>query len=67
MEASLHQGSYHPMCNGLALVERFNGTLKQVLKRMCVDRLKDWDKYSPAVLFAYHEVPKDSLGFAPLE
>ncbi|XP_033761966.1 uncharacterized protein K02A2.6-like [Pecten maximus] len=24
---------YHPMCNGL--VERFNGTLKQMLKRMC--------------------------------
>ena len=53
------------MCNGL--VERFNGTLKQMLKRMCVDRPKDWDKYLPTVLFAYREVPQESLGFAPFE
>ncbi len=26
---------YHPMCNGL--VERFNGTLKTMLKRMCAE------------------------------
>lgn len=31
---------YHPMCNGL--VERFNGTLKLVLKRLCAERPKDW-------------------------
>jgi len=30
---------YHPMCNGL--VERFNGTLKAMLKRMCAERPKD--------------------------
>jgi hypothetical protein len=34
---------YHPMTNGM--VERFNETLKQMLKRMCSDRPKDWDKY----------------------
>ncbi|XP_062590636.1 uncharacterized protein LOC134252230 [Saccostrea cucullata] len=56
---------YHPMCNGL--VERFNGTLKQMLKRMCIDRPRDWDKYLPTVLFAYREVPQESLGFAPFE
>ncbi|XP_062609261.1 uncharacterized protein LOC134271008 [Saccostrea cucullata] len=56
---------YHPMCNGL--VERFNGTLKQMLKRMCIDRPKDWDKYLAAVLFAYREVPQESLGFSPFE
>ena len=56
---------YHPMCNGL--VEKFNGTLKQMLKRMCVERPKDWDKYLPAVLFAYREVPQESLGFSPFE
>ena len=32
---------YHPMCNGL--VEKFNGTLKQMLKKMCYERPKDWD------------------------
>ena len=43
--------SYHPMCNGL--VERFNGTLKSMLKRMCAEKPKDWDRYIPALLFAY--------------
>lgn len=56
---------YHPICNGL--VERFNGTLKQMLKKMCIDRPKDWDKYLPALLFAYRDVPQDSLGFSPFD
>lgn len=34
---------YHPMCSGL--VERFNGTLKQILGRLCSERPADWDKY----------------------
>lgn len=33
---------YHPICNGL--VEKCNGTLKQMLKRMCAEKPKDWDK-----------------------
>jgi len=56
---------YHPMCNGL--VERFNGTLKLMLKRMCAERPKEWDRYLPALLFAYREVPQESLGFASFE
>lgn len=52
---------YHPICNGL--VEKFNGTLKQILKRMCAEKPKDWDKYINAMLFAYREVPQESLGF----
>ena len=50
---------YHPMCNGL--VERFNGTLKLMLKWMCAERPRDWDKYLNAVLFAYREVPQKAL------
>ena len=53
------------MCNGL--VEKFNGTSKQMLKRMCSERHKDWNKYFNALLFAYREVPHDSLGFSPFE
>jgi len=34
---------YHPMCNGL--VECFNGTLKLMLRRMCAEKPRDWDKY----------------------
>ncbi|XP_072022131.1 uncharacterized protein [Amphiura filiformis] len=33
---------YHPACNGL--VERFNGTLKALLKKICEERPKDWDR-----------------------
>ncbi|XP_040065074.1 uncharacterized protein LOC120838968 [Ixodes scapularis] len=56
---------YHPMANGL--VERFNGTIKQMMKRMCQERPKDWDRYLPALLFAYREVPQASLKFSPFE
>ena len=30
---------YHPICNGL--VEKFNGTLKSMLKKLCEERPKD--------------------------
>ena len=56
---------YHPICNGL--VERFNGTLKLILKRLSSERPRDWDRYLPAVLFAYREVPQESTGFSPFE
>jgi len=55
---------YHPMCN--VLVERFNGTLQTMLKRMCIEKPKDWGRYLPALLFAYREVPQESLGFSLL-
>ena len=38
-----------------------------MLRRMCAERPKDWDKYLPALLFAIREVPQKSLGFAPFE
>lgn len=44
---------YHAMGNGL--VEKYNGTLKQMLKKMCAEQPKSWDRYLPAVLFAYRE------------
>ncbi|KAL3875347.1 hypothetical protein ACJMK2_033305 [Sinanodonta woodiana] len=56
---------YHRMCNGL--VERFNGTLKQMLRRMCAEKPQDWDRYLNAILFAYREVPHESLVFSPFE
>ena len=56
---------YHPICNGL--VERFNGTLKKLLTRMCIERPKDWYKYIEPLLFTYREVPQESLGFSPFE
>ena len=56
---------YHAMCNGL--VEKFNGTLKAMLKKMCEERPRDWDRYISPLLFAYRETPQDSTGFSPFE
>ena len=53
------------MCNGL--VENFSGTLKNMLKRMAHERPTDWDRYIPALLFAYREVPHESLKFPPFD
>ena len=41
---------YHPQCNGL--VEKYNGNLKSMLKRMCAERPKDWDRYVDALLLS---------------
>ena len=56
---------YHPQCN--VLVEKFHFVLKSMLRKLCTERPKDWDRYLPPVLFAYREVPQSSLGFSPFE
>lgn len=56
---------WHPQTNGM--VERFNGTLKAMLRKLAIEQPEKWDEYIPALLFAYREVPQDSLGFAPFE
>ena len=56
---------YHPQTDGL--VERFNQTLKAMLRRAVKEEGKDWDKLVPYVLFAYREVPQSSTGFSPFE
>lgn len=60
----LQSAPYHPQTNGLC--ERFNGTLKQLL-RAFVESRKDWEKYLPHLLFAYREVPQESTGFSSFE
>ena len=57
--------SYHPICNGL--VEKFNGTLKNMLRKLCEEKPKDWDRFVAQLLFAYREVPQTTLGFSPFE
>ncbi|XP_037774920.1 uncharacterized protein LOC119571901 [Penaeus monodon] len=56
---------YHACCNGT--VERFHAVLKSMLKKLCGERPQDWDRYIPSVLFAYREVPNDTLKFSPFE
>ena len=38
-----------------------------MLTRMCAERPKEWHKYKDPLLFAYREVPQESLGFSPFE
>ncbi|XP_078581557.1 uncharacterized protein LOC144864980 [Branchiostoma floridae x Branchiostoma japonicum] len=56
---------YHPQTDGL--VERFNGTLKSMLKKVSKEDPRDWDSLLPYLLFAYREVPQESTGFSPFE
>ena len=56
---------YHPQTDGH--VERFNQTVKVMLRTTATDEGKDWDKLIPYVLFAYREVPQSSKGFSPFE
>ncbi len=55
----------HPQTDGL--VERFNQTLKSMLRKTARSEGKDWDRLIPYVLFAYREVPQASTGFSPFE
>lgn len=55
----------HPQTNGAC--ERFNGTLKSMLKAVCDNSPDEWDKILPWVLFAYREVPVATLGLSPFE
>ena len=42
---------YHTICNGL--VESFNGTLKQMLYKLCKEQPCEWNKLINPLLFAY--------------
>uniref|UniRef100_A0A8C5PG58 Gypsy retrotransposon integrase-like protein 1 n=1 Tax=Leptobrachium leishanense TaxID=445787 RepID=A0A8C5PG58_9ANUR len=60
----LYSSPYHPQTNGLC--ERFNGTLKQLLRTFTMSH-KDWERHLPHLLFAYREVPQEATGFSPFE
>ena len=56
---------YQPMCTGLT--EKFNRTMKSMLKRLCSEQPRQWHRYINPLLFAYREVPQEPKGFLPLE
>ena len=56
---------YHPICN--RLVESFNGTLKQMLYKLCKEQPYEWNKLNDLLLFAYRELPNEATGFFPFE
>ena len=62
---SLRTSPYHRQTDGL--VERFNGSLKEMLRKCATQDGKDWDKLLPYVLIAYREAPHESTRFSPFE
>ncbi|XP_075785301.1 uncharacterized protein LOC142829504 [Pelodiscus sinensis] len=61
----LQTSVYHPQTDGL--VERFNRTLKGMLRRFSPAELQQWDLLLPPLLLAVREVPQASTQFSPFE
>ena len=58
----LNTTAYHPQCNGM--VERFNHTLKSLLRKHAARFGPQWDQYLSGVLWAYCNVPHESTDAA---
>ena len=56
---------YHPICNGLT--EKLNGTLKKMLRRLCIEQPKQRYRFVNPLLFAYREVAQARTGFSLFE
>jgi len=56
----LNTTSYHPQCDGR--VERFNRTLKAMLRKHASKFGTQWDNYLPGVLWAYWNTLHESTG-----
>lgn len=59
----LNTTAYHPQCDGLT--ERFNRTLKTMLRKQAAKFGRQWDKYLHGVLWAYRNVPHEATGEKP--
>ena len=59
----LNTTAYHPQCDGM--VERFNRTLKTILRKHAARFGAQWDQYLPGILWAYRNTPHDSTGEKP--
>lgn len=56
---------YHPQTGGL--VERFNRTLKGMLRACIQGDLRKWESILPTLLLAIRETPQASMGCTPFE
>jgi len=53
------------MLNGI--VENFNKSLKNLLKKIASEKPKDWHRYLGPLMIAMRDTPQDSTGFTPFE
>jgi hypothetical protein len=56
---------YHPQNTGV--VERFNGVIKSMIKKLAEERIQDWDRFLDPALFAYRSSIQRGTGFSPFE
>ena len=61
----IHSTIFHPESNGV--VERMNGTIKMMLKKVMAENPKHWPKFIDPILFAYREMSHENLQFSPFE
>ena len=59
----LNTTAYHPQCDGM--VERFNRTLKSMIRKHVAVLGAQWDQYLSGLLWAYRNTPHDSTGEKP--
>ena len=60
-EKQLISTPYHAMCK--ELVEKFNDSLKLMMRKMVKECPKEWDRCIPPLSLAYREAPQASTGF----
>ena len=60
---NLNTTAYHPQCDGM--VERFNRTLKVMLRKHAGRYGNQWDQYLARILWAYRNTPHESTGEKP--
>jgi len=63
--AQIKSSITHPQSQGAS--ERFHATLKNMLRALSDQFPENWDQALPLVLFAYREVPVETLGYSPFE
>jgi hypothetical protein len=59
----LRTTAYKPSTNGKT--ERLNGILVRCLAKMCEDRVQDWDKFLPHILYSYNTTPQRIVDETP--
>ena len=59
----LNTTAYHPECDGM--IERFNRTLKSMLRKRAAQYGSQWDKFLNAALWAYRNTPHETTGEKP--